>query len=242
MGDPYLFSPKAPRCASGWRELLGLKKLQQQSSKLESVSKTSSKNQSLKHFRYRNPKSDPSLGLPLLEETDSDRVELPRVSLDSQKSRPSVKRQHNHPPKVRLARRAQDSNNCNNSTTATTTTTTSTISASASAMGVSMDSPRMNSSGKVVFQSLERSSSSPSTFNGGPRIKYKGMERRSYSANVSVTPVLNLNVPVGSLRGSSKFGLGQLFPSHKKGGGGGTSADLSDKMRSGQVSKQKPSS
>lgn len=80
--------------------------------------------------------------------------------------------------------------------------------------GVSVDSPRMNSSGKVVFQSLERSSSSPSSFNGGPRFKLRGMER-SYSANVRVTPVLN--VPVCSLRGSSKsvsvFGFGQLFSS-----------------------------
>jgi hypothetical protein len=72
----------------------------------------------------------------------------------------------------------------------------------------------MNSSGKIVFQSLERSSSSPSSFNGGPRYKQRGMER-SYSANVRVTPVLN--VPVCSLRGSSKsgsvFGFGQLFSS-----------------------------
>lgn len=81
--------------------------------------------------------------------------------------------------------------------------------------GASLDSPRMNSSGKVVFQSLERSSSSPSTFNGGPRVKHRGVER-SYSANVvRVAPVLN--VPLCSLRGSSKpgsmFGFGQLFAS-----------------------------
>ncbi|XP_040948662.1 uncharacterized protein [Gossypium hirsutum] len=49
--------------------------------------------------------------------------------------------------------------------------------------GVSVDSPRMNSSGKIVFQSLERSSSSPSSFNGGPRFKQRGMER-SYSTSV----------------------------------------------------------
>ncbi|KAF5193749.1 serine/arginine repetitive matrix-like protein [Thalictrum thalictroides] len=116
-------------------------------------------------------------------------------------------------------------------------------SSSSNALGISMDSPRMNSSGKVVFQSLERSSSSPSTFNGGPRVKYKGMERRSYSANVKVSPVLN--VPVCSLRGSSKFGLGQLFPSpHKKSGGtSSTSIDFSsEKARSSHVNKQKPSS
>lgn len=80
-----------------------------------------------------------------------------------------------------------------------------------------MDSPRLNSSGKIVFQSLERSSSSPGSFTGGPRFKHRGMER-SYSANVRVTPVLN--VPVCSLRGSSKsgsvFGFGQLFSSPQK--------------------------
>lgn len=80
-----------------------------------------------------------------------------------------------------------------------------------------MDSPRLNSSGKIVFQSLERSSSSPGSFTGGPRFKHRGMER-SYSANVRVTPVLN--VPVCSLRGGSKsgsvFGFGQLFSSPQK--------------------------
>nr|CAD1841483.1 unnamed protein product [Ananas comosus var. bracteatus] len=80
--------------------------------------------------------------------------------------------------------------------------------------GPSVDSPRLNAAGKVVFQSLERSSSSPSTFNGGPRVKHRGIER-SYSANVRVAPVLN--VPVCSLRGSGKgpsvFALGTLFSS-----------------------------
>lgn len=66
----------------------------------------------------------------------------------------------------------------------------------------------MNSSGKVVFYSgsLERSSSSPSSFNGGggPRARARGMER-SFSANVvRVSPVLNM--PVCSLRGSTKAG------------------------------------
>nr|GMC49755.1 uncharacterized serine-rich protein C215.13-like [Ipomoea batatas] len=68
--------------------------------------------------------------------------------------------------------------------------------------GVSADSPRMNSSGKIVFHSLERSSSSPSSLNGEPRYKHRGGMERSYSANVRVTRVLN--VPVCSLRSSSK--------------------------------------
>lgn len=52
-------------------------------------------------------------------------------------------------------------------------------------------------------------------------MKYRGMER-SYSANVRVTPVLN--VPVCSLRGSSKsgFGFGQLFSSPQKKDANGT--------------------
>lgn len=88
----------------------------------------------------------------------------------------------------------------------------------AETVAVPADSPRMNSSGKVVFHNLERSTSSPSTFNGGSRVKHRGMER-SYSANVvRVTPVLN--VPACSLRGSSKagsvFGFGQLFSSPQK--------------------------
>ncbi|KAB1212827.1 hypothetical protein CJ030_MR5G010127 [Morella rubra] len=83
---------------------------------------------------------------------------------------------------------------------------------------VSVDSLRMNSSGKIVFQSLERSLSSLSSFNVGPRtFKHRGMEH-SYSANVRVTPILN--VLVCSLLGSSKyvsvFAFSQLFLSPQK--------------------------
>lgn len=82
----------------------------------------------------------------------------------------------------------------------------------------------MNSSGRVIFQGLERSSSSPSSLIGGPRMKNRGIER-SYSANVRVTPVLN--VPVCSSK-SSVFGF-QLFPNNNSlrrdaGGGSGNSA------------------
>ncbi|CAH9076255.1 unnamed protein product [Cuscuta europaea] len=72
--------------------------------------------------------------------------------------------------------------------------------------GFSPDSPRMNSSGKVIFHGLERSSSSPAagTCIGEARYKSRGMAR-SYSGNVRVTPIIN--VPVcSSLRGSSKAG------------------------------------
>lgn len=80
--------------------------------------------------------------------------------------------------------------------------------------GSSVDSPRLNASGKVIFKGLERSSS---TSNAGPRLRSRGMER-SYSANVQVAPVLN--VPVCILRGSAKsispFYFGQLFSPQKK--------------------------
>ncbi|CAA6657945.1 unnamed protein product [Spirodela intermedia] len=199
------------------------------------------------HRSHRSSASiDAYLSLPLLRDSDSDSVsmsarlslssssssgpdheELPRLSLDSDK--PSHGR---NPPRVRLVpklRPCVDPSSRPNqvldyrhhqSTTAQIHTGAVAAGAGGSARspmrrgsgdptsiptrGASLDSPRMNSSGKVVFQSLERSSSSPSTFNGGPRVKHRG-----------VAPVLN--VPLCSLRGSSKpgsmFGFGQLFAS-----------------------------
>ncbi|KAK1584713.1 hypothetical protein Q3G72_035569 [Acer saccharum] len=263
--DPYLFSPKAPRCSSRWRELLGFKKLYQNTksepAQLKTTSSSSSSTcsnpakSSLKHFLHRNSKSsssssssssfyslESSLSLPLLKDSDSESVSIsssrlslsssssghehedhPRLSLDSDK--PTINPNPNpfaNPPRMRMVKPREGTSNHNSQTSGANRvgrspmrreTSTSTSSSSTS-RGVSVDSPRMNSSGKIVFQSLERSSSSPSSFNGGPRFKHRGMER-SYSANVRVTPVLN--VPVCSLRGSSKsgsvFGFGQLFSS-----------------------------
>nr|CCI55353.1 PH01B019A14.22 [Phyllostachys edulis] len=87
---------------------------------------------------------------------------------------------------------------------------------------VAAESPRVSASGRVVFRSLERSSSSPAAAGIGPRRpRPRGMER-SYSANVRVDPVINV------------FGFGHLFlpasPAKEKktdkerdiaGGGGG---------------------
>ncbi|KAJ4975944.1 hypothetical protein NE237_001050 [Protea cynaroides] len=262
--DPYLFSPKAPRCSSRWRELLGLKKMQSNHAKQDlqksvssfSYSKNNTNPKSLKHLLHRNSKyssvgADSSLSLPLLRDSESESVsissrlslssssssgpdheDLPRLSLDSDKPNPNQTNSlSRNPPRLRVAKPA------------TAETATASVrenvrpfaaeypttrvgrspirrapdSTTIPARGVSVDSPRMNSSGKIVFQSLERSSSSPSSFNGGPKIKHRGMER-SYSANVRVTPVLN--VPVCSLRGSSKsgsvFGFGQFFSSPQK--------------------------
>ncbi|XP_058101491.1 uncharacterized protein LOC131245801 [Magnolia sinica] len=256
--DPYVFSPKAPRCSSRWKELLGLKKLQtpdanpnpnkpdlQKSAsvpsrnpnpkpdlkKSASMPSKNSNTRSLKHFLHRSSKCPPidsNLTVPLLRDSDSstesvsissrlslslsssvaDQDDLPRLSLHSDKSNPK-----NH-PKVRVSRqRAVSDHTARIGRSPLRRPRDSNV---APVRGVSVDSPRMNSSGKIVFQSLERSSSSPGSFNGGSRnTKHRGIER-SYSSNVRVvTPVLN--VPVCSLRGSA-FGLGQLFSPQKRDG------------------------
>ncbi|XP_051124800.1 uncharacterized protein LOC127247124 [Andrographis paniculata] len=261
--ETYLFSPKAPRCSSRWKELLGLKKLYQNSSSkqedlrkeslLSSHGHTHSKNytsRSLKNFLHRSSKSslnasnDASISLPLLKDPDSESVsissrlslsssssgheheDLPRLSLDS--DRPSSISRNSQTTsnlsRVRVVKR-RSALSSENSTAPTRTGRSPIRRASESNVpvrGVSVDSPRMNASGKIVFHSLERSSSSPSTFNGGPRYKHRGMER-SYSANVRVTPVLN--VPVCSIRGSSKsgvFGFPLFSSPQKKESGGST--------------------
>ncbi|KAF9678632.1 hypothetical protein SADUNF_Sadunf07G0054700 [Salix dunnii] len=272
--DPYLFSPKALRCSSRWKELLGLKKLHQNPKPEKSTTSTallssssSSNSKSLKHFLHRNSKTcncntssssssytvlDHSLSLPLLGDLDREPLsvssrlslssssssheheDLPRLSLDSDKPNTGLNTMQNpgpnpfilnrnpnqNPLRMRIVKPGSENGNNSNGTSSTragrspmrrSVGESSEVSIS---RGVSVNSPRMNSSGKIVFQCLERSSSSPSSFNGGPRYKHRGMER-SYSANVRVTPVLN--VPVCSLRGSSKsgsvFGFGQLFSS-----------------------------
>ncbi|XP_054814643.1 uncharacterized protein LOC129315118 [Prosopis cineraria] len=265
--DPYLFSPKAPRCSSRWKELLGLKKLYQNSNAVKSemqkaTSSSSYTNKSLKHFLHRSSRSstsnldNASLSLPLLKDSDCEFVSISSrlslsssssghdhddfssLSFDSDKPNPSPISIHRNPnpaqPKKRFVKpRAGSIDNnqrpladhplCNRAGRSPIRRAVG-ESGGVGTRGVSVDSPRMNSSGKIVFQSLERSSSSPSSFNGGPRFKHRGMER-SYSANVRVTPVLN--VPVCSLRGSSKsgsvFGFGQLFssPQKKEGAGSG---------------------
>lgn len=226
--DPYLFSPRAPRCSSRWRELLGLKKLSQNTNQPQKLEPQCSK--SLKHFLHRSSKPSSSLNLPLLKDSDGESVSISSSRLSLSSSTSSHEHEHEHEDLPRLSLDADKPSpnpfapsrprmrmvkprGCE--TTGGDRTGRSRIRRDAStSRGVSVDSPRMNSSGKIVFQSLERSSSSPSSFNGGPRLKQRGMER-SYSANVRVTPVLN--VPVCSLRGSSKsgyvFGFGNLFSS-----------------------------
>ncbi|KAL9678592.1 hypothetical protein QQ045_016440 [Rhodiola kirilowii] len=250
--DPYLFSPKAPRCTSRWKEILGLKKLRQNSVNNNEVkSSSASTNKSLKNFlQHRNSKSSSSdtsgLSLPLLRESDyeslsmSSRLSLsssssgheledfPRLSLDAEKQNinpisllKSVANSNpnnpNPPPRVRLVKPRPAENGgprMGKSRMRRTATEPTNAAVAAASYGVSIDSPRMNPSGKIVFQSLGRSWSSPSSFNGGPRFHHSGMDR-SYSANVRVAPVLN--VPVCSLsKSGSVLGFGQLFSSHQK--------------------------
>lgn len=184
---------------------------------------------SFRHLLLHRSKSsiDPSLSIPLLNDIDPEAVassistrlslssssssgldheDLPRLSLDSDRVR--------NPLRVRISRpRPAVSNErfrarVGRSPVRRSTETVATV----AARGVSVDSPRMDPSGRIIFQGLERSSSSPGSFNVRPRAKYHGMER-SFSAHVRVPSVLN--VPVYSVRGSSKpvsvFGFGQLF-------------------------------
>ncbi|XP_022981104.1 uncharacterized protein LOC111480353 [Cucurbita maxima] len=243
--DPYSFSPRAPRCSSRWRELLGLKKATQMtntSAKNENpkteLSSSSNRMKSLKQFLHRNSKlvsseSTDALYHPLLKDLDYESVflssarlslsssssghsheDLPRLSLDFDK--PSKFNQE-HKNRINLVKTRVSQSEAKRIGRSPVRRTPG-ESGRVKSREVSMDSPRMISSGKIVFQSLERSSSSPSSFNGGPRLKHNGIER-SYSANVRVPPVLN--VPVSSLRGSSKssgsmFGFSQLFSSPQK--------------------------
>ncbi|ESQ27211.1 hypothetical protein EUTSA_v10018666mg [Eutrema salsugineum] len=256
--DNCLFSPKAPRCSSRWRELLGLKRFSQ-NSKAASTTTTlpsnprSSTSSSLKQFLHRSSRSSSSSGsssseasllsLPLLKDSDCeslslsssrmslsssssghDHEDIPRLSLDAERPSHMLNLNHNltanpfaparslnpNPPRMRLVK-PRDSNHGSGGRVGRSPMRRSTggeTCQAAMSRGVSVDSPRLNSSGKIVFQSLERSSSSPSSFNGGTSgYRHRGMER-SYSANVRVTPVLN--VPVCSIRGGSVI-FGQFF-------------------------------
>ncbi|MQM08184.1 hypothetical protein Taro_041037 [Colocasia esculenta] len=269
------FSPRAPRCSSRWRELLGLKKAVldsgtgtakldvRRSSPLSAVANLRSPSaRSLNRLLHRNRRScsiDSSMRLPLLQDSDTlvsasvcsclslsssssdpDHEDLPRLSLDCEKPSHNSVSLGRNPPRFRFASNARSGVDPSPGHFPHRHSTLSASGAAGAGVGgrfgsspmrkvpkdavavparsTSAESPRMNASGKVVFHSLERSSSSPSTFSGGARVKHGGVER-SYSANVvRVSPVLN--VPICSLRGSSRagsvFGFGQLFSASQK--------------------------
>ncbi|CAH8381524.1 unnamed protein product [Eruca vesicaria subsp. sativa] len=222
--DPYTFSPRAPRCTVRWRELLGLKRLtktrDETSSLPTSLSRLSTstpnpKTASFRHFLNRSSKSKDSSDV-ISSSISSSRLSLssssssghelddvvPRLSLDQEKP--------NNAPNPFAPSRAH--HNLRKPRRHDKTTER--------ALTVTADSPRLNASGKIVFHGLERSSSSPGNFTGGPRMKHHHGMPRSHSANVRIAPVV-LNVPVSSLRGggASKPGLsfGQLFTSSSSG-------------------------
>ncbi|KAG0480162.1 hypothetical protein HPP92_011020 [Vanilla planifolia] len=275
--DVCAFSPKAPRCSSRWKELLGWKKAQNrklEDAKTDTAHSKGSSTKTLKHLFHKNLRSsstsDSSLSLPLLRDVDcelvsisaraslsssssssADHDDLPRLSLDLERISPLPTSAWRNPARARLLNarspptRRPPSDLASGGSMAvrfgripmrqvpeSIPESYMAVRVGRSPMrrgttdpcefppprGSSVDSPRLNASGKVIFQGLERSSSSPSTFNGGPRPRSRGTER-SYSSNVPViTPVLN--VPVCSLRGSAKsasvFGLSQLFSPQKK--------------------------
>ncbi|KAF8047086.1 hypothetical protein N665_3214s0003, partial [Sinapis alba] len=207
--DSLVVSPKAPRCSSKWRELLGLKRFSQNS-------KASSATASFKQFLHRSSKtsafsSEGSLiSLPLLSDSESMSVSSSRMSLSSSSSS-----SHDHEDTPRLSLDAERLNHlANQNITANPFAPArprmrlvKPRDREETCQPVSVDSPRLNSSGKIVYQSLERSSSSPSGTSGGYR--NRGVER-SYSVNVRVAPVLN--VPVCSVRGGSVI-FSQFFSS-----------------------------
>lgn len=263
VSEVYALSPKAPRCSSRWRELLGLKKLQNPKSEPQKQSAASGKisnARSLKHLLHKNPRSsavDSSLNLPLLRDSDSESVsisssrlslssssssgpdheDLPRLSLDSEKPCHAPVSLGRNPPRVRVSRPRAESNPSVSRMGRSPIRRGEAV----TPRGASVDSPRMNACGRVVFQGLERSSSSPGSFNGGPRAKHRAVER-SYSANVvRVSPVLN--VPVCSLRGSSKsvsvFGFGQLFSPQKKDRDGSATRNTAASTTAGVTTKTK---
>jgi hypothetical protein len=206
-------------CASRWKDLLRLKRAKG----LPIPSKKTGANQNPNPRALRfllkknaNPKasSEQSMSSPLLPSGSEQEEKAESASL---------------PPKIRLVRPVPPEGPSSDSDPIRPTRiATHTAPAQPPRMGPSLDSPRLNAAGRVVFTGLERSSSSPGSFNGGQRVKYRGIER-SYSANVNgvrIAPVLN--VPVCSLRGSRKsvsvFGFERIFKGERKERGGPTSS------------------
>lgn len=248
--DPSaVFSPKAPRCSSRWKELLGLRKGSGNTPSAKENIKTATANSKFKYFLHRksSSSSDVSLTSPLLRDSECESLSLQssRLSLSSSSSEdinmanpilPSrhsldsdkpVKMTNMHPPRLRLVNNNNNGANINNGGSSNSNGGSNrgvAMRRAGSGEGLTADSPRMNASGKIVFgngTSLERSSSSPSP--GGPRFNHRGMER-SYSANVRIAPVLN--VPVCSLRSSNGTGVFKFF-----GGSSSTTGSSSSSQR-----------
>ncbi|CAN6177121.1 unnamed protein product [Urochloa humidicola] len=133
-----------------------------------------------------------------------DHDDVARLSLDSAAADPN-------PPRIRLVRSSRHRHSTSSSTSTRAGRSPGRRRPSPPRC-VSVDSPRMNSSGKIVFQGLERSSSSPCSFHAASRHHWSSRAAavdRSYSSGVRVAPVV-LNVPVCS---RPVFGF---FKDHKK--------------------------
>ncbi|KAK8921792.1 hypothetical protein KSP39_PZI020485 [Platanthera zijinensis] len=232
--DRYALSPKAPKCSSRWKEMLGLKKAQNREA-TEGVMKTTdpatskllSDTKPPKHSVRRNPRfssNDSNPSCPLLRDSDSesasissarislssssssgaDHEDIPRLSLDLDRinsAHPPLPPRHKagkakHP----VARRSLELYPGEGHSAWRACRRQMHQSAETGELppplGATVDSPRLNASGKVIFQGLGRSSSSPSFLNAGTRPRPAGVQR-SYSGNVRVKPVLN--VPVCNL-------------------------------------------
>lgn len=243
-------SPKAPRCSSRWRELFGLKKPNSSMPDIEkAVQAGPSRSLSTRSLlrRHRKPSAvESSISTPLLRDSDAETVpisgrcslsssssssgadhdEFPRLSLDFEKPVRGQISLARTTPRVRVSRTRSTSVEKHHAERTRRSPIRRRAEEAHPSMGVSVDSPRMNASGKVIFQGLERSSSSPSNFPAagvsGRHLRakpFRAMER-SYSVNVQVSPVLNV-IPVGSLRvcssrSGSFFGFGKLFTPHRK--------------------------
>ncbi|KAL6873763.1 hypothetical protein ACP4OV_013845 [Aristida adscensionis] len=224
--DPYVFSPKAPSCSSRWRELLGLKRAAAQSLKpspsssapAAATAKTparaaanSAAARSLKLLLQRRASGAAASDLasaPLLRESSDSEASLSLASSRFSLSSSSSSSAHDHddvprlsldsaadhnPPRIRLVRSSH-----RHSTSASARAGRSPARRRPSPPRcLSVDSPRMNSSGKIVFQGLERSCSSPCTLHAASKARSRAAVDRSYSAGVRVAPVV-LNVPVCS--------------------------------------------
>ncbi|RLN13190.1 flocculation protein FLO11-like [Panicum miliaceum] len=117
-----------------------------------------------------------------------DHDDVPRLSLDSAADP--------NPPRIRLVRSSHHRHSTSGSTRAGRSPARRRPSPPPPPRCLSVDSPRMNSSGKIVFQGLERSSSSPCSFHAASKSRSRAVDR-SYSSGVRVAPVV-LNVPVCS--------------------------------------------
>ncbi|GJN39105.1 hypothetical protein PR202_gb28202 [Eleusine coracana subsp. coracana] len=125
-----------------------------------------------------------------------DHDDIPRLSLDSAAAADHTT---TNPPRIRLVRHHQQHHRHSTSSSNSTRAGRSPARRRPSPPRcLSVDSPRMNSSGKIVFQGLERSSSSPCSFHAAAsKSRARAAVDRSYSSGVRVAPVV-LNVPVCS--------------------------------------------